>query len=509
MAASIPYFYAMFSQDYTEYSKKEIEIKEIDAIALEALINYAYSGSIKIDQLNCQSIMIGASFFSLNRVRDACAKYLTERFHPHNVIGIRNFADSLSHANLVSAADKYINKKFGDISNEEEFMQLSYPELAAIIQRDELNCASEEIIFESVMRWVKYNEVDRSSLLPEVLSKVRLPLLSPQFLADSVATEELIRASHKCRDLLDEAKDFHLMPERRELLSSYRTRPRGNEFIRGEIYAVGGLTKSGDAVSTVEIFDPIKNEWRMGPAMSMLRSRVGVAVLHNKLYAFGGFNGQERLSTVEVYDPDTQTWEQGKTMMCKRSAVGVASLDEYIYVCGGYDGITSLSTVEQFCPRTDSWRKVASMMKYRSAGGVSALRGFVYALGGHDGLSIFDSVERYDPKTDVWTKVKPMNVKRCRLGVATLNGKLYACGGYDGSSFLRSVELYDPNLDLWKQIAPMNVKRSRVALTANMGKLYAIGGYDGESNLSTVEVYDPEKDTWSFVSSMLYHGGIN
>lgn len=33
--------------------------------------------------------------------------------------------------------------------------------------------------------------------------------------------------------------------------------------------------------------------------MSMLRSRVGVAVTGGKLYAFGGFNGMERLSTVK------------------------------------------------------------------------------------------------------------------------------------------------------------------------------------------------------------------
>lgn len=49
-------------------------------------------------------------------------------------------------------------------------------------------------------------------------------------------------------------------------------------------------------------------------------------------FAFGGFNGQERLSTVEVFDPETMQWSQGKTMMCKRSAVGVAALDDYIYV---------------------------------------------------------------------------------------------------------------------------------------------------------------------------------
>lgn len=273
----------MFSQDYKEYSKKEIEIKEIDSTALEHLINYAYSGTIRIDPQNCQSIMIGASFLQLNKVRDACAEFLIKKFHPHNVLGIKSFADSLSHGSLVQAADKFINQKFAAISTCEEFMLLGYTDLVEIIRRDEINCSSEEIIFEAVMRWIKYNEAERCHLLPEVLSKVRLPLLSPQFLADSVATEELIRSSHKCRDLLDEAKDYHLMPERRELLQSYRTRPRGNEFVRGEIYAVGGLTKTGDAVSTVEIYNVEKDEWRMGEAMSMLRSRVGVAVLHNKV----------------------------------------------------------------------------------------------------------------------------------------------------------------------------------------------------------------------------------
>ena len=37
--------------------------------------------------------------------------------------------------------------------------------------------------------------------------------------------------------------------------------------------------------------------------MSTFRSRVGVAVVENKLYAFGGYDGTSRLSTVECYDP--------------------------------------------------------------------------------------------------------------------------------------------------------------------------------------------------------------
>lgn len=145
-----------------------------------------------------------------------------------------------------------------------------FDELIDLVRRDELNVPSEEVIFEACMRWIKFDE-ERSSKLPQVLSKVRLPLLTPQFLADRVATEDFIRTSHQCRDLLDEAKDFHLMPERRGLVQSFRTRPRCCDYIFGQIYAVGGLTKSGESVSTVEIYDPLSKEWRMGEAMSMLR----------------------------------------------------------------------------------------------------------------------------------------------------------------------------------------------------------------------------------------------
>uniref|UniRef100_A0A182IVR7 Kelch-like protein diablo n=1 Tax=Anopheles atroparvus TaxID=41427 RepID=A0A182IVR7_ANOAO len=507
LAATIPYFYAMFTHNMAESRIKEITMKEIEPLALESLINFAYSGLVKIDTQNVQSLMVGASFLQLNEVRDACAKFLKRKFHPQNVLGIRQFADTLGCSKLIVSADRYIHQHFSKVANGDEFVGLSYSELIEVISRDELNVKSEECIFEACMRWVKHDQEARCEYLPLILANIRLPLLSPQFLADNVATEELIKTSHKCRDLLDEARDFHLMPERRALVSTTRTRPRCFDFVVGLIFAVGGLTKNGESVSTVEIYNPTTKEWSMGEAMTMLRSRVGVAVTNGKLYAFGGFNGTERLSTVEIYDPRQHRWSQGMPMQCKRSAVGVAALEDYVYVCGGYDGVTSLSTVERYCPRTDSWSTVAPMMKYRSAGGVAAVGTFVYALGGHDGLSIFDTVERYDPFLDTWTKVRSMMNRRCRLGVATLGNRLYACGGYDGNSFLRSVEVYDPVKDTWSLIAPMNVKRSRVALAANMGKLWAIGGYDGESNLSTVEVYDPKTNTWTFVAPMKHHGG--
>lgn len=68
----------------------------------------------------------------------------------------------------------------------------------------------------------------------------------------------------------------------------------------------------------MEYYDPKTNTWNMAPAMSMLRSRLGVAVLRGKLYAFGGYNGKDRLASVEVYDAVKKEWSTVCPMQCKR-----------------------------------------------------------------------------------------------------------------------------------------------------------------------------------------------
>lgn len=67
----------------------------------------------------------------------------------------------------------------------------------------------------------------------------------------------------------------------------------------GEVlFAVGGWC-SGDAIASVEKFDPQTMEWKMVAPMSKRRCGVGVAVLNDLLYAVGGHDGQSYLNSIE------------------------------------------------------------------------------------------------------------------------------------------------------------------------------------------------------------------
>lgn len=115
---------------------------------------------------------------------------------------------------------------------------------------------SEEPVFEAVLNWVKHNRKERESNLPDMLEFVRMPLLTPRYITDVIDAEvsqatphhpsvifriiwsftdikvlsgtfqPLIRCSLPCRDLVDEAKKFHLRPELRSEMQGPRTQAR-------------------------------------------------------------------------------------------------------------------------------------------------------------------------------------------------------------------------------------------------------------------------------------------
>lgn len=141
---------------------------------------------------------------------------------------------------------------------------------------------SEEPVFEAVLNWVKHNRKEREPYLPDMLEFVRMPLLTPRYITDVIDAEvsrrhtptaaaaagfysvqydnnytpsfqlnervltylleraviikacfdtfqPLIRCSLPCRDLVDEAKKFHLRPELRSEMQGPRTQARLGE----------------------------------------------------------------------------------------------------------------------------------------------------------------------------------------------------------------------------------------------------------------------------------------
>lgn len=286
LAGSSPYFMAMFAGEMEESKREVVTIHDISASAFETLLDYCYTSRVEVTEENVQDLLAAAGILQLGWVETACCDFLAEKIDANNCLGIRAFADSHGCLDLQETADLYAQQHFLDVCQSLEFLQLSSEEMNALISNEDLNVQSEEQVYESVIRWIRHDADGREEHLPKLLRNVRLPVMERGYLISTVSREPLVRRSESCRDLVEQAKDYLLLPEHGTALEGAQICPR-RPMRSGELlYAVGGWC-SGDAISMVERFSPHTDEWKVVSTMSKRRCGVGVAVLGDVMYAIG------------------------------------------------------------------------------------------------------------------------------------------------------------------------------------------------------------------------------
>lgn len=500
LSACSDYFSAMFTGDLEESHQSIVELQGLDPDTMEFLLDFVYTESIQVSVENVQALLPAACLLQLEGVQKACCKFLEQQLDPSNCLGIRSFAESHGCEELRYAAEKYILKHFVDVVQSEEFFQLSSDNVESLIKCDNLTVPSEEAVFEAVISWIKQDENKRTNCLPKMLQYVRLPLLTPRYLTDTVDTEELIRQSLDCRDLVDEAKKYHLRPDCRPSMQNSRTKSRiGQSEV---MYVLGGFGNLQSPVDVVEKYDPLTGQWCAVQPMKRKRRYVSAVTLNNRLYAIGGYDSSSRLNSVECFDHLSSQWTVMTPMLQRRGLAGATTLAGKIYVAGGFDGTTRHTSVECYDPTIDRWTIVGEMQAPREGAGLTNLDGVLFCVGGYDGNHVLNSIERYDPRTGQWSGLAPMTARRSGAGIVVLDNQVFAVGGYDGSQHLSSVECYSACNNQWMSVAAMHSSRCYVGTAVMGGKLFAIGGYDGLALLDSAERYDPLSQEWTSVSAM-------
>ncbi|XP_042868768.1 kelch-like protein 5 isoform X2 [Penaeus japonicus] len=500
LSAASDYFAAMFTSPVLEATQEEVVMRDMDSDALQTLINYCYTGTLELHEDTVEVVLSTAHHLLLTEVVDVCCDFLTKQLHPANCLGIQLFADTQGCSELHRIASTYTAEHFQEVTQHQEFLQLPTEEAARLLASDDLNVPSEELIFQALVTWLKYDLENRSKDMARLLGLVKLPLLSPQFLADHIETNLLFKEDRECQDLIVEALKYHLLPERRSTLQSPRTKPRKSTV--GDLYVIGGMD-SNKGSTGIERYNLRTNTWNTVGTMTGRRLQFGVAVLDGKLHVVGGRDGFKTLNTVECYDPTTNIWTQLSPMSTHRHGLGVGVLEGPLYAVGGHDGWSYLNTVERWDPQARQWSYVAPMSTARSTVGVAVLNGRLYAVGGRDGSSCLRTVECYDPHTNKWTPCAPMARRRGGVGVGVVNGFLYAVGGHDApasnpcASRFDCVERYDPATDTWTQVACLSLGCDSAGVSLLGDRLFCVGGYDGQTYLNLVHAYDPQTNEWT------------
>ncbi|XP_028833312.1 kelch-like protein 40a [Denticeps clupeoides] len=512
LAASSPFFKTMFLSGMQE-RKREVELKDVEPQIMGMLLRYIYTSDINLTEQNVQDIFMAANRFQIPSIFSVCVSYLQAKLVLSNCLAIFRLGLLLDCPRLASEARDFICDHFEVIVRDQDFHQLGPSELAAIISCDSLNVAREEVVFESVMDWVSYNEQERLKDLTGLLHCIRFRLMPQDYFVRKVEGHKLIRSSPEIKQELQLIKDAQsgMLPkthgedndEEESLLPAIL-----NDNLRFGMFQTELILMISETGTVA--YDPAANECYVASSSTEVpKNHCSLVTKENQIFVVGGLfydeqNKDDPLTSYFLqFDPMTSSWLGMPPLPTPRCLFGLTEAENSIFVVGGKElkeGEHVLDSVMIYDRQSFKWGE-SDPLPYAVYGhGTVSHKGLVYVIGGKsESKKCLKRVCVYNPTKFEWKDLAPMKTARSLFGIAVHEDKIYVVTGVTDDGLTSNIEVYDIAKNTWFDFVEFPQERSSLNLITLCGSLYAVGGYAMMPSESSDKLIPTEmNDIWKF-----------
>uniref|UniRef100_A0AAQ4R0R7 Kelch-like family member 40a n=1 Tax=Gasterosteus aculeatus aculeatus TaxID=481459 RepID=A0AAQ4R0R7_GASAC len=481
LAASSPFFKAMFLSDLEESKKREIVLKDVEPGIMGMILRYEYTCDFNLTEQNIPSI------FSV------CVSFLQEKRVCCNKI-----------KRLALTAREFICERYQVIVRHQDFLQLGPSELAIIITSDALNIDREEQVFESLMDWVRHDETNRVKDLPELLHCVRFRLIPLDYFKEKVESHQYLRFSQDIKKELDLVNDAYRgrlpKPSKPSDDGAEGGEGREEEDDEEEEGYLPGILNNNPRFGMFELelilmisdtgtvaYDPVGNECFVASESTEIpKNHCSLVTKENQVFVVGGLlyneeNKDEPYSSYFLqFDPVSSEWLGMPSQPSPRCLFGLTEAENSIFVVGGkelkegehaldsviiYDRQSSLEMLFHYMkcmrrvcvynPTKFEWKDLAPLKTARSLFGITVHRDQIYVVTGVTDSGLTSTVEVYDIATNRWSEFTEFPQERSSLNLISMGGFLYAVGGFAMMPSETSEEPVPTEMtDIWRYDEP-------------------------------------------------------
>ena len=214
------------------------------------------------------------------------------------------------------------------------------------------------------------------------MKEVRLATIDLVYLKTVIKNDPLILKNEECRALVEDACKNHVSltqkhGQRRRSVQEVTIQPRPSTVAKEVLVVVGGTSNS--VLTSVEMYEPIKDKWTFLPELPCILSCQSVCAFHNDIYVTGGICEGKLLDTVWRFESAKRKWRKSSPLKKPRARHTSAVSKSTLYVLGGETtgkggNLIPVEEIECLTDETGQWtfvgespfpRKYSKLVPYR------------------------------------------------------------------------------------------------------------------------------------------------
>lgn len=179
LSAANDYFYDELIKKANKTGKLCIQIDDkVDNSSISTLIEYCYTGNIIITGENVENLLYTANAYGFIFAKTKCIDYLVSLVDRLDKLLIWRLADLYGSKRLQNAVMEKTADKFLDLVKSDAYQKLNSNDVSMLLQRDDILVASEEEIFDAIVKWIEHDVNSRKNDFGKLLQTVRMAGIS-------------------------------------------------------------------------------------------------------------------------------------------------------------------------------------------------------------------------------------------------------------------------------------------------------------------------------------------
>ena len=309
------------------------------------------------------------------------------------------------------------------------------------------------------------------------------------------------------------------------LLSVARSDFTTTALQNGMVLVAGGVNSGGTVEKSVELYDPVNNNWiRTGDMKTARRGHSAILLRDGRVLVSGGYDGTVSLNKAETFDPATGVWTMasGSLVQARRWHTSTLLNNDKVLIVGGSVSSGSGTVVELFDPVAGTFSSTGALHVPRQGHTATLLpdgRVLVagrnnsdnYLVNGVDSsrtTEIFDTTATTTGTANTWGWGPNLSNGRYQHAASLIGGTntVLLSGGY-GASINNTAEVLNVASTVITPVATTTMGTARALHTStyipSSGQVLIIGGYNtsagtlNSTEAFTLDAVTPGSSTWS------------